>query len=183
MMSPLFVLVTLLFASQETINDSRLRITDAKTAALIRAGQERSETFRGLIARIESGDVIVHVVSDPSMPGRMTGRMKFVGPAATRRYVRVSIRAGLPANRYIAAIAHELQHVSEVIAHPEVRDTASMEDLYRRIGIEYHRRGKAAFETGAAIQAAADVRREINLGAASGTEHATTTSRQGARTP
>jgi hypothetical protein len=179
----LFVLVMLLFASPETIGDPRLRITDVKTAALIEVGLEASVTLRGLIAEIESGDVIVHVDRERFMPGRQTGRMRFVSRAGTRRYVRVSIRAELPPHRFIAAIAHELQHVSEVIRNPEVRDAASLEHLYRRIGHEYRRRDRPAFETDAALRVAAEVRREINTGTLSRTKNVTTTSRQGARKP
>ena len=183
MMSQLLVLVTLLFAGQETVDGSRLRAGDARTAAMIRLGLEGSVTFRGMVAEIAAGDVIVHAGSDQSLPGRQTGRMRFIGRAGTRRYVRVSIRAHLPPSGFIAALAHELQHVSEIIAHPEVHDPVSLQHLYRRIGKEYRHSGRMVFETETAKRIAADVLRELNNNSKlSITRNVNTTVRQGALT-
>ena len=122
MMSQLFALVTLLLSAQEGIADSRLRFADARTVALVHAGMTRSVTFRGPVAEIQAGDVITYVDVEPVMHGRQTGRMKLVGGVGPQRYVRVSIRGNLPSTSFIAALAHELQHVSELVASPEVRD-------------------------------------------------------------
>jgi hypothetical protein len=162
MMSQLFVLVTLLFASQEAIGGSRVRFADARTAALADAGLARSATFRRLVADVQAGDVIVHVGIEPVMHGRQTGRMKLIVNEGPQRYVRIWIRGDLPSTPFIASLAHELQHVSELVANPEVRDAVALEHLYRRIGREYRRSGRQAFETDAALRIATEVRREIN---------------------
>jgi NAD(P)-dependent dehydrogenase (short-subunit alcohol dehydrogenase family) len=87
----------------------------------------------------------------------MTGRMKLIGRAGARRYARIAIDAELPRPHFVAALAHELQHVSELIAHRHVEDQAAMADLYRRIGREYRAGGRAAFETEAARRMGVDV--------------------------
>jgi hypothetical protein len=179
MIANLFVVTALLLASQQTDDRSRLRATDARTAALIQLGLERSVTFRGLVAEIETGDVIVHVDRRNFLPGRLTGRMRLVGRAGSRRYVRISIDAELPARHYVAALAHELQHVSELIAHPGVDDEAAMELLYRRIGHEYRVAGQMAFETAAARQSGMEVHREMSV--APGYQRRITITGRGAR--
>jgi hypothetical protein len=158
----LFVVAALLFGPAETGQYSRVRTMDQKTAMLIALGQERSVTLRGLIAEIEAGDVIVHVDRDNFMPGRLTGRMRLTGRAGNRRYVRISIDAELQAKHFIAALAHELQHVSELVAHPEVDDESTLESLYQRIGREYRVRGLPAFETDAARRVSIQVHRELS---------------------
>ena len=57
-MTALLAIATLLIGSPDGADHLRLRITDAKTAALIAYGLERSITLRGLMAEIEAGDVI-----------------------------------------------------------------------------------------------------------------------------
>jgi hypothetical protein len=159
----LLVIAALLFASQQSTDRSRLRTTDARTAALVQLGLERSVTLRGLIAEVEAGDVIIHVARESFLPGHLTGRMKLIGRAGSRRYARIAIDAELPTRGAIASLAHELQHVSELIAHPTVEDEASMEHLFRRIGREYRVAGQMAFETDAARQIGAAVYREMSI--------------------
>ena len=79
------------------------------------------------------------------------------------RYVRVSMRPNLPTAEAIAMLAHELQHVVEVIDHPDVRSDASLAALYQRIG---HRTGFASrsFDTMAALRAGDLARLEMVRG-------------------
>jgi hypothetical protein len=155
------LIAALLFAWQEPADRSHLRATDARTAALIELGLERSVTLRGLVAEVEAGDVIVHVSRQNFLPGHLTGRLRLIGRAGTRRYVRIAIDAELPARPSIAALAHELQHVSELIAHPGVENDLAVETLYRRIGREYRVAGQVAFETEAARHIGSEVHREM----------------------
>ena len=79
------------------------------------------------------------------------------------RFVRASVRPDLRARETLAMIAHELQHVVEVIEHPEVRSERELADLYGRIG---HTIGSAGgrWDTTAALQTGDRVRIEL-LGA------------------
>ena len=61
----------------------------------------------------------------------------------------------------IATLAHEFQHVVEVIDEPLVVDDNSLVRLYRRIGVENGERRQTGWETMAAQATAAQVRREL----------------------
>ncbi len=159
MIATLLAIVTLFSGDPE--GHVRLRPSDDRTAAMIALGLEKSVTLRGLIAEIEAGDVIIHAGREHFLPGRMTGRMKLIGRAGARRYARIAIDAELPAPHFVAALAHELQHVSELIAHRHVEDQAAMANLYRLIGREYRAHGRTAFETEAARRMGADVLAEM----------------------
>jgi hypothetical protein len=161
MIAAVLTAVALLIAHPEDANHSRLRTFDGKTAAMIAFGVERSITLRGLIAEVEAGDVIVHVEREHFLPGRLTGRLKLIGRAGARRYARIAIDAELPPRQFAAALAHELQHVSELVAHRHIGDEPAMAALYRRIGREYRVNGQTAFETEAARRMALDVLSEV----------------------
>jgi hypothetical protein len=174
MVATLLAIFALHLGSPEALIDSRLRTTDAKTAALIAFAVDGSITLRGLVAEIESGDAIVHVSRENFLPGRLSGRMKLVGRAGGSRYVRIIIDAELQPRLFAAALAHELQHVSELIANRDVNDEASMAMLYRRIGHEYRVNGQTAFETEAARRMGIDVLREMLAPRPAGREITTT---------
>jgi hypothetical protein len=161
MIAALIAVMTLMMVNPEDANHSRLRTFDGRTAAMIAFAVERSITLRGLIAEVEAGDVIVHVEREHFLPGRLTGRMKLIGRAGARRYVRIAIDAELQPRQFAAALAHELQHVSELVAHRHIGDEPAMAELYRRIGREYRVNGQTAFETEAARRMAIDVLSEV----------------------
>lgn len=167
-MNEFVALFALLFSVQAPLTPvsewSRLRVTDSRTAHYLREGVARSAILRDLVATVEDGDVLVYVGSDSHMPGRQTGRMMLLGVLDNYRYVRVWIRGGLVPDQFIAALAHELQHVTEVVAHPEVQDATTLVGLYRRIGNERQARGRTSFETPAARKVTIDVRRELAAG-------------------
>ncbi|MGE0864867.1 MAG: hypothetical protein AB7P34_13290 [Vicinamibacterales bacterium] len=140
---------------------SRLRVTDSRTADLLRLGLQQSATLRELVAEIEAGKVMVYASSERGLPGRLTGHMKLLGKGGDLRYVKIAVRRSLPAPHFIAALAHEFQHVTELIDHPDVRDPETLTTLYRRIGDERPVRGRVAWETDAARQVTRDVRREL----------------------
>lgn len=142
-------------------SEARLRILDPSLVRLVWLGLEQSVILRSLVADIESGDVMVYVGRDINMPGRLAGRLTFLGHGGRFRYVRISINSAQSENALLAALAHELQHVREIMAHPEVQDTASLANLYRQIGRDWQVAGMLAFETEAAQKVAQDVRREI----------------------
>lgn len=144
----------------------RIRTNDPRSALILRLGLERSAILRQQVEEIEGGQVIVYVTLNSDMPERLAGSLNFAGMAGGYRYLRVSLNADLAADHIVASLAHELQHVLEVMAHPEVQDDTSLTSLYRRIGRESHFAGRAGWETDQARAIGLDVRRELSSGVA-----------------
>jgi uncharacterized protein YjaZ len=105
---------------------------------------------------------MVYLGCEPHIDGALAGRLTFVGDAGKYRYLRVAINPTLSANAIVASIAHELQHVVEVIEHPEVKGDSSLRTLYERIGQGTRAGGVQGFETTAAMATTTQVRRELN---------------------
>lgn len=144
----------------------RIRLTDQRLGPVLVHGLERSSLLRGLVDRIEAGDVFVYAGVDPRMVKGLAGRLVFVGSAGTHRYLRVMLHPELGGDQMIAALAHELQHVVEVIEHPEVDGETALTTLYQRIGHANRAGGLQGWETDAALEMGYEVRRELNIGTA-----------------
>lgn len=143
------------------VDSRRLRVADARTAHFLQVGMERSPLLRELVATIEAGDVVVYMDGTCDVPGRFAGRMRWMSAGGAHRYVRVSIRADLAAHDYVATIAHELQHVIEVIEHPDVQDVDSLKALYTRIGERSDAGGRVVWDTAAAREAGRVAKQEF----------------------
>ncbi len=132
---------------------SKLRPQTARISNWLANGRARSPTLRALIARIDANDVLVYLdVLSGLRPG-VSAALTFMGDTPYGRMVRVSIRPDLSGREAMAMIAHELQHVVELLEHPEVRSAAAFEALFKRIGhpstfAERHFDTKAALDTG-----------------------------------
>ena len=113
---------------------ARLRPQSPQDARWLADGIARSETFRALVARIERGDVIVYLESQPALGQGLSACLTWMGTTPQARYVRASVRRDLTARNALAMIAHELQHVVELIDHPGVQSERNLADLYQRIG-------------------------------------------------
>ena len=140
----------------------RIRPQDDRTTAMMAAGVARSASFRTLVDRIEASDVFVYVGMSPLLKSNMAGRLTWMTKAGGYRYLRAAISTGLLPDQIIASLAHELQHVVEVIDESDVIDEPSLETLYKRIGRRSQAGVTAAWETVAAQEAAIRVRRELN---------------------
>lgn len=141
--------------------NDRIRPQDARAASLLAAGAARSAAFRGLVERIEANRVIVYAGITPLLKSSLAGRLMWMARTAHLRYVRIEISASLSPNQIIATLAHELQHVVEVIDEPAVVDEPSLVELYRRIGLPSRATASAGWETLAAQEAGHRVRREL----------------------
>lgn len=141
----------------------RLRPQSPRVARWIADGMARSSTFRDLVARIEAGDVIVYLEAQPALRQGVSASLTWMAATPQGRFVRASVRPDLRARETLAMIAHELQHVVEVIDHPDVRSERGLADLYARIG---HTVGSAGgrWDTIAALRTGDRVRTEL-LGA------------------
>lgn len=112
----------------------RLRPQGQRVARWLADGMARSVTFRALVERIEGGDVIVYLETQPALRQGVSACLTWMGATPAARFVRASVRPDLSARDTLAMIAHELQHVVEVLDHPEVQSERGLADLYARIG-------------------------------------------------
>jgi hypothetical protein len=135
-----------------------VRPTSALGRELIETGVERSATFRRLVQRLETSDVIVYVQVQPGLPTGIGGVLEFLGAAAEVRFVRVTLGSQNHRLILVALLGHELQHAVEVADAPDVRTGAQFEDLYRRIG---HPAGHDRYDSAAARFAGETVRDEL----------------------
>jgi hypothetical protein len=138
----------------------RLRPQSPRVTRWLADGVARSETFRALVARIERGDVIVYLESQAALGRGLSACVTWMGSTPQVRYLRASVRPDLGARDTLAMIAHELQHVVELIDHPDVLSERGLADLYQRIGHPTGRTGDQ-WDTTAALQTGDRVRTEI----------------------
>ena len=116
-----------------------------------------SAIVRGLVERLESSNVIVHIETVAQMPPGIGGMTRFVTNRGGYRYLRIYAGLGDGASRLRSAIlGHELKHACEV-ADSSASDVEGMRELFENEG---HRAGQY-FETMAAIQVERDVRMEL----------------------
>ena len=139
---------------------ARVRAADARTAALLAQGLERSATIRALVNVLEQRDVIVYLEIQPALKKRLAGTMTWLSASTTHRYVRVSISPELSTDVAISTLGHELRHVLEVANAPEIINEATMEKYYRTYG-EGNPSHSNGWDTQAARLAGDDVRREL----------------------
>ena len=148
----------------KTSHDDRVRTLEPRLADLVQEGILRSETFRGLVAQLQEGDVVVYVRYEPLPPG-VHGRMSFLSAVAGIRYVLVAVTPDLDSARSIVVLGHELRHAVEVLELPEIVDSATFAFAYEHT--TYRRRqfadGGIGLDTLAAVHAGVQVWKEIAL--------------------
>lgn len=115
---------------------SRVRGVTPAVNALIAQGTRRSTTFARLVREIEATDLIVYVETRFDLPPGLEGRVTFLTSAGGVRYLRAQVPGHAGPEQLLGILGHELQHALEIAAHPDVRDSASLAGLYRRIGIK-----------------------------------------------
>jgi len=139
--------------------DALVHVRPATPAArtLIDDAARHSPTVRELIDHVDRTDVIVYVQLTASSQVA-SAATTFVTTTQDRRYLRVLIHAGVPAWTRAQLLAHELQHVLEIAAEPNVTSNDGIRSLYDRIG---HASGKDRFESEAARRIEEKVRSEM----------------------
>ena len=145
----------------ENWREARLRPQDPRLADLLQAGVARSATFRTLVNRLESGNVIVYLSLSQTLRPGVAGKLTWMTKAGNFRYLRATIKLEQTANQMIATLAHELQHALEVSADLDVTDQRSMLALYKRIGRPSHSGLAESWDTEAAQDTGLQVRREL----------------------
>src|SRR5262245_38486303 len=111
--------------------DGHLRARDSQSAAAMAEGLRRSHTFVALLQTVEASRFVVYVESSRTLKKGMNGCL--VHGTTGLRYMRVVVKTGLPLDKRIEVLAHELQHVREVIEAGILNDPVAMARLFRRI--------------------------------------------------
>ena len=154
---------TAVFAAtpEEVWREARIRPQNPRLANLLREGSARSATFRAIVNRIEAGNVIVYVSLSPTLQSSLAGKLAWMSRAGAFRYLKATINTEQSSVQMIATLAHELQHVLEVSADPEVVDQRSLLGLYKRIGRPSVSGTSQGWETVQARETGWQVRREL----------------------
>jgi len=147
-----------------------LRTADPVVLAALEQGREQSQTFANLVDRIESARTIVHIVRVIALPHGMEGCLV---PGSTHdvregmaespvHYLKVLVRMDLSPRRLIVVLAHEFQHVREVIDSGGSANDAAVDLLYRHVGEpQLGSAGREQYETAAASRVMTTVLREL----------------------
>ena len=142
----------------------RVRSTDTRVLDLLREGSERSATFRALIATISRSNGFVYVEFGYCAFGHLEGcLLPFLAPAHGDRYLRIVVsndKNRRTHDQLLALIAHEMRHALEVLEHEEVVNIATMEAMYRKIGVPLTGR-LSGYETSAARATGDEVLAEL----------------------
>lgn len=128
------------------------------TGALCQHGR-RSATLRRLLA---AAPLVVYVEEAGPTPRQWDGRIRFIGRAASWRYVVIDVSPYASGQVVAALLAHELQHALEIDGG-RVEDLAEFGRLFARIGFRTGVTGANAFDTAAAIDAGVDTLRELRV--------------------
>jgi len=154
-------------ARDRTFVGPHLRPLDQASAALMADAQQRSETMRNLVKKLEASNVVAYVHIAPRATGDPESGLRFVGTSKMARFVLIAISGDTTADRKIERLGHELQHAVEIAGTPWVQNDAQVTMLMSFLG----RRDWASacgYETSAANRTERQVRRD--LGAAAGTQ-------------
>ena len=141
------------------------RVTaDAVIRELLHDGYERSPTLRALIDAVEGSRWRV-LIQQGLCPARelRSCLLHVTGRFEGEPYLQIVIAVpGRHRDRFIQSLAHEMQHVVEVIQAPEVVDAVTLRALFKRIGVaRVSNRAVTAYETHAAEAAGDAVLREL----------------------
>jgi hypothetical protein len=159
-------------ADARPANENRIRCLDKGGRQLFLRALADSPTVSRLAARIERSDVFV-MLTVGLIEGDLTGTTRFLTSASGARYVAVRIDLRASSVDLVGRLAHELQHVAEIVDAPEVRDEPALRAMLSRIGRRTQRAD--SWETQEAIETGRRAARE----AASRPAHVVDIAREG----
>ena len=110
-----------------------VRSTDTRALAWIQAGAEGSPTFRDLLNRLSTSDLIIYVQVIDRLNGAF-GHTYFVKAAETVRYIRIEVVPSGNFHEMVALVGHELQHAVEIAGAPRIRDRQTLAQFYLGMG-------------------------------------------------
>ena len=124
---------------------AHVRSDDASIGALLRSGYERSPTFRAVVDDVESRPGIVYIEQAVKLSRAMDGALLHtIAGSREMPLLRVLLKTNLAPDYAIAVLAHELQHVVEVLRAGPPKDAAAMARLF---GALDHQTADSKFET------------------------------------
>jgi hypothetical protein len=130
----------------------QIRVTDCAIARALKDGLARSESLVNLVEQIGSlkGIVYVTLIERTRGQGVAGGLSHKVSGGSESCILQVGLVRGYAyGDRTIVMLAHEFEHVLEVLEHPEARTEQDVDLLYTRIG---RPSAAGAMETEAALQ-------------------------------
>ncbi len=154
---PIFLCASAAWSQPPRMEQPRLRFLDLPATRLTADAIRRSPTIRSLAERIEASDLLVYVRLQFERESR-SGSTRLIASSAGTRFVLVTVNPLACRDDLIARLGHELQHVVEIAAAPDVQDDDGMRTLFGRIG--YHSTPDS-WETEAAITTARRVYQEM----------------------
>lgn len=138
-----------------------VRSDQASIRTWIAEGYEQSTTFRALVDEIDRLPGIVYIEGTLAIPHGLDGALLHsVAGSRELPLLRIQLRLSLSRAVGIATLAHELQHVMEVLRGGRMSDASAMAALFAALD-EAHDRGAAHFETEEARQVTARVLHEL----------------------
>jgi hypothetical protein len=140
----------------------RIRTESKFLESVLSDAGSRSPTLRALALRIDGSNVIAYVTCEHFSSRLLAGRTALGHANGEARYVRVQVDCMLPRLTLVAIIGHELQHVAEIAAAPDVVDAKSFARLFQTIGYLTCQGWSAPekLETDGALEAGERVREE-----------------------
>lgn len=136
-----------------------LRTSDPQVQEAVDDGLRHSRTFRALALRVLQAGGVVYVVVNPALPKHVTAALEpQVHGEASAKYLRVFARAGRRGAVLTVSVAHELQHVVELLGARDARSPTECERVFARIGF---RSGPRSYETTAALTVGQAVSEEM----------------------
>ena len=144
----------------QTVDVSRIRPATGFETGVIQEGLCSSATFRSLVDRLQTSDLIVYVAIRRLPDRRLTGSLEFLGATATHRVLRVVTTFPLDRVSRVAVLGHELQHALEVADAAEIRSSKTFDAYFRAHGLP----GAidSGYDTGAARLTEIRIRHELS---------------------
>jgi hypothetical protein len=148
--------------AQEIDSYAHVRSESRDIRALIRNSAERSPTVRALLEEIDRSDMIVYVSLRTFSSQMLDGRIGFIAGSRGGRLLAIELACPRTRDAQIATLAHELHHALEIARAPWVVGAETLARYYETIGMATDSaRDRLTFETEAARETAARVRREL----------------------
>jgi len=145
--------------------DSHVRSSDDRLLKILRDGVARSATVRDLIDVLNRSDVIVYLESRGKMRTGLAAYLNHqIVTAGSHRYLKVVVNRELARDRLTGVIAHELQHAREVAEATDVRSSADLRTLFKRLDSGTCVLIRSCTETDAAVRLEAAVLAELKAG-------------------
>ncbi len=155
------LLAGLRIVAQEAPATSHVRAESREIEAIIRQASDGSSTFRALVDRLQSSDVIVYVRMKLFPSGTLDGRIGLLSASSPTRFLVIELACPRAAAATGSILAHELYHAIEIASVPWVTNADTLEQYYNRIGVREGAPGRLTFETAAARRVGQQVRREL----------------------